>query len=91
MFLIFGLKGYISQLAIVTLVCPNCGNPAAHRVEECTQKFTLFFVPLFRVSRKSLLTCTFCAQTTSITAEQVERYAVMGGGRPSRIEPAPGG
>jgi hypothetical protein len=90
MLLIFGIKGYISHLAIVMLVCQNCGNPAAHRVEEQTRKFTLFFVPLFRISRKHSLTCTFCAQTTSITTEQAERYAAMDGRTSSTIEPAPG-
>ncbi len=89
MLLIFGIKGYIRQLAIVMLVCQNCGNPAAHRVQEQTRKFTLFFIPLFRVSRKQSLTCTFCGQTTSISAGQATRYASMGSGTPSTIEPAP--
>jgi transcription elongation factor Elf1 len=89
MLLIFGLKGYVRQLAIVMLVCQNCGNPAAHRVEERTKKFTLFFVPLFQVSRKQSLTCTFCGQTTKITADQAARYGSMGAGTSSTIEPAP--
>ena len=89
MLLIFGIKGYVSQLAIVMLVCQNCGNPAAHRVEERTRKFTLFFVPLFRISRKWSLTCTFCAQTTSISGDQTEHYTTMGRGTSSPIEPAP--
>jgi len=89
MLLIFGIKGYIRQLAIVMLVCQNCRNPAAHRVEERTRKFTLFFVPLFQVSRKLSLTCTFCAQTTPINADQAAHYTSMGNGTPSTIEPAP--
>ena len=89
MLLIFGTKGYARSLAIVMLVCQNCGNPAAHRVEERSRKFTLFFVPLFRISRKYSLTCTFCARTTPITAEAAEHYASMPGGTPSTIEPAP--
>jgi hypothetical protein len=89
MLLIFGIKGYVRQLAIVMLVCQSCGNPAAHRVLEHTRKFTLFFVPLFQVSRKRSLTCTFCGQTTSINAEQANRYASMDVGTPSPIEPAP--
>jgi hypothetical protein len=89
MLLIFGIKTYVSHLAIVMLVCQNCGNPAAHRVEERTRKFTLFFIPLFRVSRRQSLTCTFCAQTTSISAQQAEHYTSMGGGTSSTIEPAP--
>ncbi len=89
MLLIFGIKGYISQLAIVMLICQNCQNPAAHRVQEIVRKFTLFFIPLFPVSRKRTLTCTFCAQTTSITAEQAQHYVAMGSGSSSTIEPAP--
>jgi hypothetical protein len=89
MLLIFGLKGYARQLAIVMLVGQNCGTPAAHRVEEHTRKFTLFFIPLFRVSRKYVLTCTFCAQTTVISAAQAEHYVSMGPGTPATIESAP--
>jgi transcription elongation factor Elf1 len=76
MLLIWGFKSYLRQLAIVTLVCQSCGNPAAHRVVERTRKFTLFFIPLFPVSHKYILTCTFCGQATVITKDLADQYAV---------------
>jgi hypothetical protein len=88
MLLIFGIKGYAKSLVIVMLVCQNCGTPAAHRIEEYVRKFTLFFVPLFRISRKYSMTCTFCAQTTSISEEQAQHAASTDPNRPTTIEPA---
>ena len=89
MLLIFGTKGYARTLAIVMLVCQSCGTPAAHRVAEYIRKFTLFFVPLFPISHKYSLTCTFCAHTTAITEDQAQRYVGMSSGTQPTIEPAP--
>jgi zinc-ribbon family len=71
---IFGFRAYIRSLAIVTLVCTRCGNPAAHRVIERVRKFTLFFVPLFPVSKTRSVTCTYCGQFSAISAEQADQY-----------------
>ncbi|MFD6726538.1 zinc-ribbon domain-containing protein, partial [Streptomyces sp. NPDC060131] len=55
--IIFGTKGYLYQLAILTLVCGRCGNPAAHTLRKRVTKFTLFFVPLFPFSTKYATQC----------------------------------
>lgn len=71
--IIFGTKGYLYQLAILTLVCGRCGNPAAHTLRKRVTKFTLFFVPLFPFSSKYLMQCTFCGTEQQITKEQAEQ------------------
>ena len=89
MLIIFGLRSYARALAVVTLVCQNCGNPAAHRVVEQTRKFTLFFIPLFPVSKQRYVTCTFCAQVTPITEALADQYvAHAGGASAARAHPA---
>ncbi|MGI8760895.1 MAG: zinc-ribbon domain-containing protein [Jatrophihabitantaceae bacterium] len=77
--LIFGFRSYLRTLGIVTMVCGSCHNPAAHRVVEQVRKFTLFFVPLFPVSKRRSLTCTFCGQASAITAEQAQQYLAGSG------------
>lgn len=80
--IIFGTKGYIYQLAILTLVCGHCGNPSAHTLRKRVTKFTLFFVPLFPFSTKYATQCTFCGaeqQITSEQAEQLQQQAAGGG------------
>lgn len=72
--IIFGFRSYLRGLGIVTLVCGACGRPAAHRIVERIRKFTLFFIPLFPVSKSRALACTFCGQTTAISAEQARQY-----------------
>ncbi|MGW7050782.1 zinc-ribbon domain-containing protein [Streptomyces sp. NPDC054887] len=68
--IIFGSKSYLYQLAILTLVCGRCGNPAAHTLKKRVSKFTLFFVPLFAFSTKYATQCTFCGAEQQIGKEQ---------------------
>ncbi|CAM5564323.1 zinc-ribbon domain-containing protein [Streptomyces xanthochromogenes] len=70
--IIFGTRGYLYQLAMLTLVCGRCGNPSAHAVRKYVTKFTLFFVPLFPLSTKFRTQCTFCGLEQQITKEQAE-------------------
>ncbi|MEU1178588.1 zinc-ribbon domain-containing protein [Streptomyces sp. NPDC005820] len=76
--IIFGTKGYLYRLAILTLVCGRCGNPAAHTLTKRVTKFTLFFVPLFPVSTTYLTQCTFCGAEEKVTGEQAERLRTQG-------------
>lgn len=87
--IIFGTKGYLYRLAILTLVCAQCGNPSAHTLRKRVTKFTLFFVPLFPVSTKYATQCTFCGAEQRVTAEQAEqlRAQAVGQGGPG----GPGG
>ncbi|MGC0375977.1 zinc-ribbon domain-containing protein [Streptomyces sp. SAI-229] len=81
--IIFGTKGYLYQLAILTLVCAQCGNPAAHTLRKRVTKFTLFFVPLFPVSTKYTTQCTFCGAEQKLAKEQAEQLQAqaIGGGQ----------
>ncbi|MEV1044935.1 zinc-ribbon domain-containing protein [Streptomyces sp. NPDC049916] len=71
--IIFGTKGYLHQLAVLTMVCGWCGNPAAHTVRKRVTKFTLFFVPLFPFSTKFATQCTFCGGERQIPKEEADR------------------
>ncbi|GAA2274322.1 hypothetical protein GCM10010145_52160 [Streptomyces ruber] len=78
--IIFGTKGYLYQLAVLTLLCGNCGNPAAHTLRKRVTKFTLFFVPLFPVSTKYLTQCTFCGTERKVTEEEAGQLQAQGAG-----------
>ncbi|MFD7291395.1 zinc-ribbon domain-containing protein [Streptomyces sp. NPDC059863] len=81
--IIFGTKGYLYQLAILTLVCGQCGNPSAHTLRKRVSKFTLFFVPLFPFSTKFATQCTFCGAERQVTEEQADQLMAQGTGQPS--------
>ncbi|BAC69228.1 hypothetical protein AQJ43_08955 [Streptomyces avermitilis] len=76
--IIFGTRGYLYQLAMLTLVCGRCGNPSAHTLRKRVTKFTLFFVPLFPFSTKYTTQCTFCGAEQKVTKEQAERLQAQG-------------
>lgn len=71
--IIFGLKSYTRLLATLSLVCPSCGQRAAHRLFEVVNKFTLFFIPLFPVSRSRRMDCTYCGHASKVSQEQAEQ------------------
>ncbi|MFI6562134.1 zinc-ribbon domain-containing protein [Streptomyces sp. NPDC050534] len=78
--IIFGTKRYVYQLAILTLVCGNCGNPSAHTLKRYVTKFSLFFVPLFPISTKYATQCTFCGLEQKVTKEQTEQLQAQAAG-----------
>ncbi|MGW4201187.1 zinc-ribbon domain-containing protein [Streptomyces sp. NPDC004726] len=80
--IIFGTKGYLYQLAILTLVCGQCGNPAAHTLRKRVSKFTLFFVPVFPYSTKYSTQCTFCGAEHQVPKEQADQLVAQSTGGP---------
>jgi hypothetical protein len=71
--IIFGTRSYLYTLAMITMVCGRCGNPAAHSLKKRLVKFTLFFVPLFPISSRYTTQCTFCGDQQRLTKEQAEQ------------------
>ncbi|ONI86599.1 zinc-ribbon domain-containing protein [Saccharothrix sp. ALI-22-I] len=67
---IFGLRTKVFVLAMMTLLCPRCGNSAAHPVHKSVTKFTLFFIPLFPVKTRYTTQCTFCGVTSRLSKDQ---------------------
>ncbi|MFI9382254.1 zinc-ribbon domain-containing protein [Kutzneria sp. NPDC052558] len=70
--LIWGTRRYVQQLLMTMLVCNNCHNPAAHALRKFTTKFTLFFIPLFPVSSRYQLQCTYCGYASELAKEQAQ-------------------
>lgn len=92
--LIWGWRTTVLQLAMLNLVCGRCHNPSAHALRRRVTKFTLFFIPLFPISRKHLLQCTFCGveqQIDKAQADQLLAPAVQPAPQPGQSpQPAPG-
>ncbi|NUP39579.1 MAG: zinc-ribbon domain-containing protein [Streptomyces sp.] len=87
--IIFGTRGYLYTLAMLTLVCGRCGNPAAHTLKKRVTKFTLFFVPLFPITTKYMTQCTFCGAAQEVSKEQAEQLqAVQAQPQPFAGQPA---
>jgi hypothetical protein len=88
--IIWGTSRYIQQLAMLTFLCGNCGNPAAHPLKRAVTKFTLFFIPLFPISTRYFTQCTFCGCTRTVPKEEARRLLPQGQPAPQGGQPAPG-
>lgn len=72
MFFIVGLRPRVRELRTLTMVCWSCSQPAAHRLTQVKNQFTLFFIPLFSSSTKRTLQCLLCGASQQLTPEQAD-------------------
>lgn len=71
MLLLFGLHSTARVLASAERTCRGCGRHAPHQVIEIARKFTLFFIPVFRVGAPRYFdSCTVCGLETDLTEAQ---------------------
>jgi hypothetical protein len=70
MFILFGFRSMIRNLAMTTSPCRTTNQPAAHRLSRISRWFTLFFIPVIPVSRRYVLTCSACGQSYKIGKDQ---------------------
>jgi hypothetical protein len=71
MFLLFGFRTYVQQLAVLVARCSLQGHTAAHRVVKKRTKFTLFFIPTFAFNTQHLLVCSLCGHAAPLAKEHV--------------------
>lgn len=67
---LWGFRSMTRTLAMTTLACRATNQPAAHRLSRITRWFTVFFIPVFPVGRRHLLTCSACGQSYKVTKDQ---------------------
>ncbi len=79
---IFGFRTKVFVLTMLTLLCPRCGNPAAHPLHKSVTKFTLFFIPLFPIKIKYTTQCTFCGVTNRLSKDQATQLLQQASGQP---------
>lgn len=72
MFLLFGSRVSEKIVNVVRFVCAYCDKDVPQNVVKSSNRFTLFFVPLFTFSTRFRNECTNCGGRTSLTAAQVE-------------------
>lgn len=78
MFLLFGFRRKLAELALVQLACRN-GHVAAHRIVRLTSWFTLFFIPVIPYSRRYLSVCSMCGLQLRIERSEAEEMAARAG------------
>lgn len=85
MFLIFGMSPRQRLLTTVAFVCSFCGLHTTQDVHERSNRFSLFFIPLFPVGRRRFsVTCSNCGGTTELTEHQANNALAWSASRPTR-------
>lgn len=81
MFLLFGTRVSATLLAVVSFACGYCGQTVPQRVSKLSNKFTLFFIPLFPISSRHQVQCTNCGGVTDLTQQQAENSVAWAASR----------
>jgi zinc-ribbon family len=88
MLLVFGLNTTSRLLGTSLRDCRRCGNRARHDVVESFRRFSLFFIPLFRVGAARYVdVCDVCGWETQLTQAQARSAAA--GPKPLGPQDAP--
>ncbi|TFB88255.1 zinc-ribbon domain-containing protein [Cryobacterium algoricola] len=72
MLLIFGNRIIENIVNVVSFVCGYCNVQASQDVVRRSNRFTLFFIPLFAFSTKYVNRCTNCGAETVLSAGQAQ-------------------
>jgi transcription elongation factor Elf1 len=88
--LLFGTRASESLLVVVAFVCNFCGQHARQEVYERVNRFTLFFIPLFRISTRYFVTCSNCGGTTELNRAQVDNSMQWARSNPQVQQGRPG-
>lgn len=75
MLLLFGLKTVVRALPGRRSACRYCGQYVEQYLEERANKFTLFFIPVFTLSRTYRITCSNCGQPSSLSKKGMRALA----------------
>lgn len=76
--IIFGRRGYEKEIGNTNIVqqCPHCNNTVTYKGIEYGTKFSLFFVPLFPISKERMIVCPICKHGYKVNKEEMEKYIV---------------
>ncbi len=87
MLIIWGFRGRLANVAMLTLACRN-GHVAAHRLVKVTRWFTLFFIPVIPIRRSYYSVCAHCGLQVKWGKEEAEAAAAHATtSQPSTAEP----
>ena len=79
MFIIWGTKVFRKVIGKSSYVneCQHCHNEVTYEISSVWRWFTIFWIPLFPISRKKyFLACPICGYGYDITKEQAESVLV---------------
>ncbi len=79
--LIFGTRAYFEELTMLRFVCSYCRVNAPQRVYRRVNRFSIFFIPLFTVSRRHFVECSNCGGATALTEQQAHHALQWAAGR----------
>ncbi len=76
--IIWGTRLRNNVLGQLQYVCPGCHQPTYHAVVRSKYWFTLFFIPLFPVSKSTTARCMKCGLQEKVNNKQADEMIQQG-------------
>ncbi|GAP55359.1 hypothetical protein AHiyo6_19240 [Arthrobacter sp. Hiyo6] len=67
MLILFGVRTVLRALPGRATTCRRCGLFVEHLLEERATKFSVFFIPIFTLSKDYRITCTNCGERSALS------------------------
>ena len=76
--ILYGARRRNKVLGQMQYVCPGCQQPTYHAVVRSRYWFTLFFIPIFPMSKSSTARCMRCGFQEKVDNKQADEMQVSG-------------
>lgn len=74
MIIVWGSKGFSKEEeSPVYDKCPKCNNESRYKLVTVGRKFTLFWIPLFTMSKKRYLACPICSAGVELQDKEYQQ------------------
>ena len=72
--IIYGYRTQNKVMGQLPQVCSRCQRQGQHTVVRSKRMFTLFWVPLFPISKKTVMRCSLCGNQMQIDNKQADDW-----------------
>ncbi len=83
--IIWGYRSRNKVMGQVPYTCKQCGKNAFHGVVRTTRYFTLFFIPLFPIGKKTTSRCQLCGYQEVVDNKQADALFANQTNQPQKV------
>lgn len=87
--IIYGYRTSNKVMGQLPQVCAKCQQRGMHTVVRSRRMFTLFWIPLFPITKKTVMRCSLCGNQMEIDSKQADGYFNQQPGQPGLPQGTP--
>lgn len=85
--IIYGYRSSNKVMGELPQLCQRCQRQGMQTVVRSRRMFTLFWIPLFPISKKTVMRCSLCGNQMQIDNAQADGFFNQQAGMPQGVPP----